>query len=99
MEILSINVVHHIWLLVEFLAIEVLDSNSDFSSLLNMESVGNESEIWVEESHNVGHLQFEFVSWVEKELDPSLSSFSLNVVLDRSSDLSFTEECPVDHFV
>lgn len=28
MEILSINVVHHIWLLVEFLAIEVLDSNS-----------------------------------------------------------------------
>lgn len=44
---------------------------TDFSSLLNMESVGNESEIWVEESHNVGHLQFEFVSWVEKELDPS----------------------------
>jgi hypothetical protein len=28
MEILSINVVHNIWLLVEFLAIEVLDSNS-----------------------------------------------------------------------
>jgi hypothetical protein len=28
-----------------------------------------------------------------------LSAFSFNVVLDRSSDFSFTEECPVDHFV
>jgi hypothetical protein len=28
MEILSENMVHNIWLLVEFLAIEVLDSNS-----------------------------------------------------------------------
>jgi hypothetical protein len=36
-----------------------------------MESVGNESEIWVEESHEVGHLELELVSWVEKELNPS----------------------------
>lgn len=28
MEVLSIDVVHHIWLLVEFLAIEVLNSNT-----------------------------------------------------------------------
>lgn len=37
-----------------------------------MESVGHESEIWVEESHQVGDLEFHFVSWVEKELDPSM---------------------------
>ena len=36
-----------------------------------MESVGNESEIWVEESHNIGDLELELVSWVEKELNPS----------------------------
>ena len=28
MEVLSIDVVHHIWLLVEFLAIEVFNSNT-----------------------------------------------------------------------
>jgi hypothetical protein len=36
-----------------------------------MESVGNESEIWVEESHEIGDLELELVSWVEEELDPS----------------------------
>lgn len=36
-----------------------------------MESVGDKSEIWVEKSHQVGNLEFELVSWVEKELDPS----------------------------
>jgi len=99
MEVLSIDVVHHVWLLVEFLAIEVFNSNTNLSSLLNMESVCHKSKIWVEKSHKVRDLKLELVSWVEKELNPSLSSFSFNVVLDRSSDLSFTEECPVDHLV
>lgn len=36
-----------------------------------MESVGHKSEIWVEKSHQVGDLELELVSWVEKELDPS----------------------------
>ena len=44
---------------------------TDFSSLLNMESVCHKSEIWVEKSHSVGDLKLELVSWVEKELDPS----------------------------
>jgi len=62
---------HDVWLLVEFLAIEVLNSNSDFSGFLDMEPVGHEREVWVEESHEVGYLQLEFVSWVEQQLDPS----------------------------
>jgi hypothetical protein len=40
-EVLSPDMVHDIWLLVEFLTVEVLNSDSDFSCLFNMESIGN----------------------------------------------------------
>ena len=36
-----------------------------------MEPVGHECQVWVEESHHIGDLQLEFVSWVEQQLDPS----------------------------
>jgi len=52
-EVLGINVMHDIRFLMELVHIEVLNSNTDFSCLLNMESVGDESEIWMHKSHDV----------------------------------------------
>jgi len=47
MEVLSPDVVHDIWFLVEFLTVEVLNSDSNLSAFLYMESVGNECKIWM----------------------------------------------------
>jgi hypothetical protein len=44
-----------------------------------VESVGHESEIWVEESHHVGDLEFELVSWVEEELNPSKENKQMSI--------------------
>jgi len=52
-EVLGKDVMHDIWFLMELVHIEVLDSNSDFSCLLNVESVSDECEIWVHKSHDV----------------------------------------------
>lgn len=41
------------------------------SSLFNMESVGNEGQVWVGESDDFRNLLLECVSWVEHKLDPS----------------------------
>ena len=46
---------------------------TDFSSLLNMEPVGNESKIWMNKSHNLRDGLLKFVSWIEYKLDPSIS--------------------------
>jgi len=50
MEILSIEMMHNVWLLVEFIDIDVFDSKALFTSLLNMESIGDIEEVWVNES-------------------------------------------------
>ena len=39
-----------------------------------MESVGDEGDVWVEESHDVGHVDLELVSWVEQQLQPSTNT-------------------------
>lgn len=98
-EVLSIQVMHVVWLLVELLDIEVLDSNSNSSSLFNMESVGNEGQVWVGESDDFRNLLLECVSWVEHKLDPSSSTSRSDVVFDSSSHLSLVEESTIDHFV
>ena len=38
-----------------------------------MESIGAESDVWVDKSHHVGHIDLELVSWVEQDLDPSIA--------------------------
>lgn len=66
--------VHDIWLLVEFLTVEVLNSDSDFSAFLYMEFVGAECNIWVCPSETVRNDLFNLVSWVEDQLNPSIVS-------------------------
>lgn len=99
MEVLSPNMVHDIWLLVEFLTVEVLNSDSDFSCFLYMESVGTECNVWMHPSNSVGNNLFDLVSWVEDQLNPSCSSSVSNVVLDWSAQLSLTHEVVAYHFV
>jgi hypothetical protein len=45
---------------------------TDFSALFNVESVGNESNVWMHESHELGSQLFNTVSWTEVELDPTI---------------------------
>lgn len=53
MEVLSKGVPHEVWLLMELLAIEVLDTNTDFSAFLDVESESHEGHVWVNESHEM----------------------------------------------
>jgi hypothetical protein len=50
MEILSINMVVNVRLFMELLEIEVFNSYSDFSCFFNVEAIGDEGKVWVNES-------------------------------------------------
>lgn len=54
-EILSIDVELNVRFLVELVHIEVFNSNTDFSSLLDVEAIGDESEVGVDESDGFGN--------------------------------------------
>lgn len=56
MEVLSVNVVQNVWFFMELIGIEVLDSNTSLSGLLNMESVGHECKVWVQSSKEMSNI-------------------------------------------
>ena len=66
MEVLGICVPHEVWFLMELIAIEILNTNTDFSTLLNVEPEGHESNVWMDKSHDVRDLDLELISWVEQ---------------------------------
>lgn len=99
MEVLSINMIHEIWLLMELLHVEIFNSKSIFSGFFDMESVCNESNVWVQESHDVRHGLLSLGSWVEDKLDPSSSSSGSDVVFNWSADFSLSHESSADHSV
>ena len=70
-EVLSVNVVHVVRLLMELLVIESVNSNTDFSGLLDMESVGDEGEVGVHKSHELGDALLNGASGVEEHFNPS----------------------------
>jgi hypothetical protein len=45
---------------------------TDFSALFNMESVGNESNVWMREFHELGSHILNIVFRTEVELDPTI---------------------------
>jgi hypothetical protein len=71
MEVLSINMMHMHWLLMEFLVVEVINSNTYFSSLFDMESVGDKGKVWVNKSHELADTLLNGRSWVEEHFDPA----------------------------
>ena len=44
---------------------------TDFSGLFNVESVSDEGQIWVDETHEAGDSHLKCISWVEQKLDPA----------------------------
>ena len=44
---------------------------ADFPRLLDVESVGSKSNVWVHESHDISYVNLELVSWVEEQFKPS----------------------------
>ena len=53
---------------------------TDFSALFNMESVCNESNVWMHESHELGSTILNTVLWTEVELDPTIDFKELKLV-------------------
>lgn len=45
---------------------------TNLSGLLDVESIGDECQVWMSKSHEVGNLHLYLVSWVEEQLDPSI---------------------------
>ena len=44
---------------------------TNFPRLLDVESVGSKSNVWVHESHDISHVNLQLVSWVEEQFKPS----------------------------
>lgn len=47
---------------------------TNFSGLLNVESVGHPGKVWMHESHALGYSLLGWVSWIEVEFDPSIKT-------------------------
>jgi|LakMenEpi03Aug12_release.lakeMendotaPanAssembly.Ray.scaffolds.fasta_scaffold279178_3 hypothetical protein len=64
-----------------------------------MEFVSDVEKVGMDETECLGCELLSACSWVENELNPALSTLSLDVVLDRSTYLAFTKISTVDEFV
>lgn len=104
-EILSIDVIHVIWFFVELIHIKVFNSNTDFTSLFNVEPIGYECEVRMGEPDDIAENGFNSVSRVEQDFDPStilqnnyLPDLSLGsqLMIEGSGYLSFVENAYVD---
>jgi len=65
MEVLSVQMHHHIGFLVEFIVIDILNTHACFSGFFDVESVGNVEEVWVNESQSLRDVLFRLGSGVE----------------------------------
>jgi len=90
---------HKVWFFMELITVKVLDSNTNFSRLFNMESICDKGKIWVDESHDVGHSHLKLISWVEQDLNPSLLSFLSQVVSDWTANFSLAHQSTVESFI
>lgn len=96
MEILSIDVIHVIWFFVELIHIKVFNSNTDFTSLFNVEPIGYECEVRMGEPDDIAENGFNSVSRVEQDFDPSDLSLGSQLMIEGSGYLSFVENAYVD---
>lgn len=99
MEVLCVHVELNEWLFEEFVHIEVFDSNTSLSCFFNVEPVGAECQVGVNESESLRQVLLNFISWIEDKFQPSLTTLGSDVVLKRSPNLSFVEESAVDESV
>jgi len=99
MEVLSIDVVHNVGFLVEFIAIDILNANTCFFGLLNMELVGHSKDVGVSELDGIGNVLLNAGAGVEDKLNPTGTALVSDVVLEGSTDLTFAEEGSVDEFI
>ena len=96
MEVLRIDVIHEVWLLVELVHVEVLDTDADLAGLLDVELVRNEGEVGVHKLHERADDRLELVARVEKDLNPANLTLGADVVPDRAVDLPLVEDGNVD---
>lgn len=73
MEVLCIKMIHVVGLFMELVFIEVLNSDTNFTCLLNMESVSDESEIRMYEPYDVTCSCLQLVLRVKHHFDQSIN--------------------------
>ena len=104
-EILSIDVIHVIWFFVELIHIKVFNSDTNFTSLFDVEPIGNECDVRMGEPDDIAENGFNSVSRIEQDFDPStilqndyLPDLSLGsqLMIEGSGYLSFIENAYVD---
>jgi len=98
-EVLGVQVMHDIRLLVEFVAVYVLNAEASISGFLYVETVGNEEEIRVDQLDGLGSELLHLAAGREHELNPALVSSVSNVVLNGSTHLTFAEQATIDELV
>lgn len=98
-EILSVQMVHDIRFLVEFVAVYVLNTEASISGFLDMETIGNKEEIRMNQFDGFRSELFNPVAGGENELDPALISSVSNVVLKGSTDHTFSKQATHDELV
>jgi len=87
-EVLGVDVVHNVGLLVEFVAIDILDTNTSFASFLDVEFVGHSKDVGVGEFHSVRDVLLNAGAWVENQLNPAGAALMTQVVLEGTADLA-----------
>ena len=80
-EVLRVKMVHVVRLFVELVHVEVLNTDANFTGLLNVEPVGDESDVWVAELNEIADNGLELVARVEQNLDPTDLALRAQVML------------------
>jgi len=97
-EMLGIEMVHNIGLLVEFVAVHILDAHANFTCFFHMESVGNKEEVRMNELHELGYNLLDLVARGEDELNPSLEALFPDVMFESIlTNAAFSKITAVDH--
>ena len=98
-EVLRVKMVHVVRLFVELVHVEVLNTDANFTGLLNVEPVGDESDVRVAELNEIADNGLELVARVEQNLDPADLALRAQVMLQRAIHLPFIEDGDVDSAV
>lgn len=100
MEVLSVDVVHDIWLLVEFIAVNILNSQAGFTCLLDMELVGHSKDVRVRKLKSIGNVLFDATAGTEDKLNPAVhSTLMADVVFKRAADLTSASHSAVKELI
>ena len=96
MEVLSINMTINVRLLIEFVMIEVLNTNSNLSRLLHMETVRKVSQVRIQSPHSPRESLLQSILWIKHSLNHSSLPSVSQVSPQWPPNLSLIQKCPMN---